>query len=100
MLVDFWATWCPPCVAISPDILGLYKKYHDKGFEIVGVSADSDKQALLNFVKKEGAPCRFGIALERLPGFSAPLDYLESLRSIDRSCGQFTVAPLGMSPRS
>ena len=56
VLIDFWATWCPPCVAISPDIAGLYKKYHDKGFEVIGVSADSDKQALINFVKKEGAP--------------------------------------------
>jgi thiol-disulfide isomerase/thioredoxin len=56
VLVDFWATWCPPCVAISPDILGLYKKYHDQGFEIIGVSADTDKQALINFTKKEGAP--------------------------------------------
>jgi thiol-disulfide isomerase/thioredoxin len=56
VLIDFWATWCPPCLTISPDILGLYKKYHSQGLEIIGISVDSDKQAMLDFVKKEGAP--------------------------------------------
>ncbi len=56
VLIDAWATWCPPCRAIAPDILALYKKYHDKGFEVVGLSADTDKQALLDYIKKEGAP--------------------------------------------
>jgi thiol-disulfide isomerase/thioredoxin len=54
VLIDFWATWCPPCNAISPDLVELYKKYHSKGLEIIGVSVDSDKQGLLDFVKKEG----------------------------------------------
>jgi thiol-disulfide isomerase/thioredoxin len=56
VLVDFWATWCPPCRIISPDIRALYQKYHAQGFEVVGVSADSDKQALVDFVKKENEP--------------------------------------------
>ena len=56
VLIDFWATWCPPCVLIAPDILNLYKKYHSQGLEIVGISADSDKSALIKYVKEEGAP--------------------------------------------
>jgi len=56
VLIDFWATWCPPCRIISPDIVALYKKYHRQGLEIIGISADSDKGALRDFVKKEGAP--------------------------------------------
>ena len=56
VLIDFWATWCAPCNAISPDLVELYHKYHDNGLEIVGVSVDSDKQAVLDFVKKEGEP--------------------------------------------
>jgi thiol-disulfide isomerase/thioredoxin len=56
VLIDFWATWCPPCKHIAPDVLDLYKKYHSQGLEVVGVSVDSDKQALLETVKTEGLP--------------------------------------------
>jgi len=56
VLIDFWATWCPPCRVAGPDILKAYKKYHDQGFEVIGVSVDSDKQGLLDTVKQEGFP--------------------------------------------
>jgi thiol-disulfide isomerase/thioredoxin len=56
VLIDAWATWCPPCRMIAPDILAFYKKYHAQGFEVIGISADTDKQALLDYIKKEGAP--------------------------------------------
>ena len=52
VLVDFWATWCPPCRGEVPNVVATYKKYHDKGFEIVGVSLDQDKDALLSFTKE------------------------------------------------
>jgi thiol-disulfide isomerase/thioredoxin len=55
VLIDFWATWCPPCRLISPDIVELYQKYHGQGLEIIGVSVDTDRKALADFVKKEGA---------------------------------------------
>ena len=54
VLIDFWATWCPPCRHIAPDIVGLYQKYHSQGLEVIGISVDSDKQGLLDMVKKEG----------------------------------------------
>ena len=56
VLVDFWATWCPPCVASMPGILKLYNKYHDQGFEVVGISLDEDKSALEKFVKLRKMP--------------------------------------------
>src|SRR6204780_1062417 len=48
VLVDFWATWCPPCRGEVPNVVAAYKKYHDKGFNIVGISLDQDKSALLS----------------------------------------------------
>ena len=41
VLIDFWATWCPPCVASIPSLNALAQKYHDKGFVILGVNVDA-----------------------------------------------------------
>lgn len=44
VLVDFWASWCPPCRKETPELVKIYNKYKNKGFEIVGVSLDSNKE--------------------------------------------------------
>ena len=56
LLIDFWATWCGPCVTELPNVLAAYEKHHKKGFEIIGISLDQDEAALKNFTKTKKMP--------------------------------------------
>ena len=53
VLIDFWATWCPPCVESVPEIRNLYKRYSKEGnFVIIGISSDDDEQEWRDFTAK------------------------------------------------
>jgi thiol-disulfide isomerase/thioredoxin len=94
VLVDFWATWCGPCVGEVPTLKRVYEAYHDKGFEIIGISLDERKADLVEFTKSKGMPWpqyfdgkhwnneisfRFGIN-------SVPTEWLVDKKGILREC--------------
>ncbi len=54
ILVDFWATWCGPCIQEMPNVIEAYENYHDKGFEVVGISLDDDIAVLEEFMSDNG----------------------------------------------
>ncbi|MEI6394229.1 MAG: TlpA disulfide reductase family protein [Verrucomicrobiota bacterium] len=53
VLIDFWATWCMPCVRELPNVIKAFEAYHKKGFEIIGISLDKDKDKLTAFTKEK-----------------------------------------------
>ena len=54
VLIDFWASWCRPCRSENPNVVRLYNRYHDKGFEIFSVSLDNNRDAWLRAIEADG----------------------------------------------
>ena len=54
LLVDFWASWCPDCRKENPNVVAAYEKYHDQGFDVLGVSVDTEKEKWLAAIEKDG----------------------------------------------
>lgn len=54
VLLDFWASWCRPCRFENPNVVKLYNKYHDKGFEVYSFSLDKNKQKWMQAIQQDG----------------------------------------------
>lgn len=52
LVINFWATWCPPCVAEAPHLVELQEKYNNKNFQIIGISLDKDTNKVMPFINE------------------------------------------------
>jgi cytochrome c biogenesis protein CcmG/thiol:disulfide interchange protein DsbE len=86
LLLNFWATWCPPCRAEIPDFISSYKEYRDQGLAIVGVSVDQLAPAQLKkWVAEAGINYPVAPATEQVLSAYRPGDYIPATILVDRA---------------
>ena len=98
VLVNIWATWCPPCIQEIPSIISVYEEYKDQGFTVIGISIDYDDDELLDFVVKRDIPYPIVKADDEIN------EYLKQLTGVPASFfykdGELVQADIGYQSKS
>jgi len=85
LVLNFWATWCPPCRREIPDFIEAYKELKDKGLEILGVSVDElSEDALRDWTQKAGMNYPVALATAKIVADYRPGEYIPATIVIDR----------------
>ena len=78
-MLDFWAVWCGPCIAEMPNVKRVYESYKDEGFDIIGISLDTDETRLRNYLKENDIPWRQVFSGK---GWQSPVSQQYGIRAI------------------
>lgn len=81
VLLDFWASWCGPCLAEVPNLKAIYEKYHSKGLEILGVSLDEKEAAWKGAIERKGLTWKH---VSSLKGWKCPIAQMFKVTGIPR----------------
>ncbi|MDZ4815938.1 MAG: TlpA disulfide reductase family protein [Verrucomicrobiota bacterium] len=100
ILLDFWATWCPPCREEIPGFINLQKKYGDKGVVIIGVSVDEGgPDVVKKFAQKLGVNYPMLMASPELPDQYGGIEGIPTTFIIDKT-GKIVDIHVGMTPEA
>ncbi|MEN8126626.1 MAG: TlpA disulfide reductase family protein [Planctomycetota bacterium] len=77
-IVEFWATWCPPCLKSIPHLTELQKKYKDKGVTVIGITTENDLEKVKAFVTKQGEAMDYTVAMD--PGSKVAKGYMTAFK--------------------
>ena len=82
-VVEFWATWCPPCVKITPDLIDFYKEYSARGVSFISLAQEKDAHKVRQFIAREGI--NYPVALDNGTAGWFSVEYYPTAAVVDHT---------------